>query len=132
MKFGALQETAVGNCLVRIRSLRVDLPGAAGWIWTGVRFREVVNDLELTVKGALQDPQGLLSAIAGLTPADERPPQSLSGTRPCAAKLCFLRNHNLAIPAKLCFPPHTVRDLNSNGGPTRTRTSNQRIMSPLL
>jgi hypothetical protein len=32
MRFDALQEAAVGNCLVRIRSSRVDLPGAVGWI----------------------------------------------------------------------------------------------------
>jgi len=32
MRFDALKEAAVGNCLVRIRSSRVELPGAAGWI----------------------------------------------------------------------------------------------------
>jgi hypothetical protein len=32
MKFDVLQEAAVGNCLVRIRSFRVELPGAQGWI----------------------------------------------------------------------------------------------------
>ena len=32
MRFDGLQELAVGNCLVQIRSFRVDLPGAQGWI----------------------------------------------------------------------------------------------------
>jgi hypothetical protein len=32
MRFDALQEAAVGNCLVRIRSCPVKFPGAAGWI----------------------------------------------------------------------------------------------------
>lgn len=32
MKFDALQEAAVGNCLVRVRSLRLELPGVTGWI----------------------------------------------------------------------------------------------------
>jgi len=31
MKFDAL-EAVVGNCLVRIRSSRLELPGAQGWI----------------------------------------------------------------------------------------------------
>jgi hypothetical protein len=32
MRFDALQEAAAGNCLVRIRSSRFELPEAGGWI----------------------------------------------------------------------------------------------------
>jgi len=39
MKFDALQEAAVGNCLVRVRSLRLELPGFAGWVGTWEIYR---------------------------------------------------------------------------------------------
>jgi hypothetical protein len=39
MRFNALQEAAVGNCLVRIRRMRVELPGAAGWIGSWEIYR---------------------------------------------------------------------------------------------
>jgi hypothetical protein len=32
MKIDALQEIAIHDCLVQIRSVRIDLPGAEGWI----------------------------------------------------------------------------------------------------
>jgi hypothetical protein len=39
MRFDALQEAAVGSCLVRVRSLRVELPEAAGWIGSWEVYR---------------------------------------------------------------------------------------------
>lgn len=39
MKFDALQEAAVGNCLVRISSMRVELPGVSGCVGSCEIFR---------------------------------------------------------------------------------------------
>ena len=39
MKFDALQEAAVGSCLVRIRSSHLELPGVTGWIGTWEIYR---------------------------------------------------------------------------------------------
>jgi hypothetical protein len=39
MRFDVLQEAAVGNCLVRIRGSRLELPGVTGWIGGRSRWR---------------------------------------------------------------------------------------------
>jgi hypothetical protein len=39
MKFDALQEAALGNCLVRVRSLRLELPGITGRVGTWEIYR---------------------------------------------------------------------------------------------
>jgi hypothetical protein len=67
MRFDALQEAAVGNCLVRIRSFRVDLPGAAGWIGSWEIYKLPWHHRKLPVhmgETDLQTSEGLAVGMA--------------------------------------------------------------------
>lgn len=66
MKFDALQEAAVGNCLVRIRSLHVDLPGVSGWIGTWEIYRLPWHQRKLPVRMGETDLQSSESLAAGM------------------------------------------------------------------
>jgi hypothetical protein len=66
MRFDALQEAAVGHCLVRIRSLHIDLPGAAGWIGTWEVYRLPWHHKKLPVHTGETDLQTSESLAAGM------------------------------------------------------------------
>ena len=66
MRFDALQEAAVGNCLVRIRSFRIELPGAQGWIDTWEIYRLPWHHRKLPVYMGETDLQMSESLAAGM------------------------------------------------------------------
>jgi hypothetical protein len=66
MRFDALQEAAVGNCLVRIRSSRVELPGAVGWIGSWEIYRLPWHHRKLPVQTGETDVQSSESLAAGM------------------------------------------------------------------
>jgi len=66
MKFDALQEAAVGNCLVRIRSLHVELPGVTGWVGTWEIYRLPWHHRKLPVHMGETDLQTSESLAAGM------------------------------------------------------------------
>jgi hypothetical protein len=66
MKFDALQEAAVGNCLVRIRSLRVELPGATGWVCSWEIYRLPWHHRKLPVHMGETDVQASEGLAAGM------------------------------------------------------------------
>ena len=65
MKFDSLQEAAVGNCLVRVRSSRIELPGAAGWIGSWEIYRLPWHHRKLPVHTGETDVQQSESVAAG-------------------------------------------------------------------
>jgi hypothetical protein len=69
MRFDALQEAAVGSCLVRIRSSRVELPGAAGWIGSWEIYRLPWHHRKLPVYMGETDLQKGESLAAGMARA---------------------------------------------------------------
>jgi hypothetical protein len=66
MKFDALQEASVGNCLVRVRGLRIDLPGAAGWIGSWEIYRLPWHHRKLPVHTGETDVLASESLAAGM------------------------------------------------------------------
>ena len=66
MKFDALQEAAVGNCLVRVRSFRIELPGAAGWIGSWEIYRLPWHHRKLPVHTGEIDVQPSEGMAAGM------------------------------------------------------------------
>jgi hypothetical protein len=66
MKFDALQEAAVGNCLVRIRSFHIDLPGAVGWIGSWEIYQLPWHHRKLPVHAGETDVQTSEGLAAGM------------------------------------------------------------------
>jgi hypothetical protein len=66
MRFDALQEATVGNCLVRIRSLHVELPGVTGWVGTWEIYRLPWHQRKLPVHMGETDLQSSESLAAGM------------------------------------------------------------------
>jgi hypothetical protein len=66
MRFDALQEAAVGNYLIRVRSLPIDLPGAPGWIGTWEIYRLPWHHRMLLVHTGETDVQTSDSLAAGM------------------------------------------------------------------
>jgi hypothetical protein len=66
MRFDALQEAAVGNCLVRIRGSRIELLGVTGWIGTWEIYRLPWHHRKLPVYVGETDLQTSESLAAGM------------------------------------------------------------------
>jgi hypothetical protein len=67
MRFDVLQEAAVGNCLVRIRGSRLELPGVTGWIGSWEIYRLPWHHRKLPVHTGETDVQTSEGMAAGMT-----------------------------------------------------------------